>query len=1089
MLHAQFERAAVLGTVRDASNAVIPGASVTLTNIQTGIVREAMTDTVGNYQFLNVQIGQYQVEAEQIGFKKAVSDVFTVVVGARQRADLMLEVGEATETVEVTGAAPIIETDSSDRATVVGSKQAVELPLNGRSYADLTLLAPGTVQALRGSLSGRNASYHVNGLRSSYNNFTLDGVDNNSYGTSNQGFSSQVVQLSPDAVGEFKVVTNNFSAEYGRAGGAVINAAYKSGTNQYHVTAWEFLRNTDLNAVGFFKPANGKPNLVQNQYGVAGGGPIVKNKAFFFGDFEGLRRRQSQLRFATLPSAAQKAGNIGAPIVDPLTQTPYGGDGGTVPLSVQTDFARTVLGDLPNPNRAASAAGRIGGNNFESLPSEIQDDDKGNVKIDYYANDKLTFFGRYSHRELNWFNPDEVPGRSGGDSNGNVFARNMGVVGGVTWSMSPTSLLEARVGFTHSRGGKNAVNYELANMSELYGIPNIPNDPRIGGGLNNQNISGFNSFGRQTSNPQFQDPDVVNPRVNYSNILSSHTLKFGWEYQVIHTDINDLAPPYGSSRYNGRFSGASLSTPSGFDPNLYNLADFFVGAQSDAQLSRFEILKYRQHMNFFYVQDDWKATSRLTLNLGLRYEYATPQWDKFNRIGNFDPDTASLFFASDGSTFDRALVKPDRNNWGPRIGAAFQVNSKTVLRSGYGVSYVHFNRMGGENILGFTGPFYFSTSWNQVPSAVDPRGLPTCSDPNQTFGSCFILTQQGFPAGFISPEQYSTETARVNYQPTDNNSGMVQSFHFTIQRQLGRNLALDVGYIGNFGSSQLILGDYNQATPNAPGENIPLQQRRPFGGYTFIQAAIDDGKTWYNAVQAKIEKRFSDGFYLLNSFTWSKAIDNAAGHLETYNGDSSRVQLFNLPAEKGLSSYDVPVNNVTSLIWEIPFGRGRRFGSGSHPIVNGVLGGWTTTLIHTARKGYPINVTYSPASALTVCSSCSMRPNYVGGELVNADKPIDNFFNSAALSQPQLGDPNVPFGNLGRNVARTHDFWQADFGLYKAFALPREGSEIEFRSEFFNLFNRTNFLAPSQNFSNSNFGRITSTFPARQIQFALKLYW
>jgi len=1088
-LSAQFERAAVLGTIRDASQAVVPAAEVTLTNIATGVEMRATSDQVGSYQFLNVAIGQYQVAAAASGFKTAVSDIFTVVVGARQRADLTLEVGRASEVIEVTGAAPLIETESSDRATVIGSKQAVELPLNGRSYADLTLLAPGTVQALRGSLSGRNASYHVNGLRSSYNNFTLDGVDNNSYGTSNQGFSSQVVQLSPDAVGEFKVVTNNFSAEYGRAGGAVINAAYRSGTNRYHLTAWEFLRNTDLNAVGFFKPANGKPNLVQNQYGISGGGPIVKNKAFFFGDFEGFRRRQSRLRFATLPTVEQKAGSIGAPIVDPYTQTPYGGGGDVVPQSIQLPFAQQVLGDLPNPNRGASVTGDIIGNNFESLPSERQDDDKGNIKGDFYANDRLTMFGRYSHRELNAFDPDEVPGFSGGDSNGNVFARNIAFVSGVTWTMSPTSLLEARVGITQSRGGKNAVNFERDHMTDLYGIPNIPRNDRIGGGLNAQEVNGFNDWGRQTSNPQLQNPDVVNPRVNYSNIWGQHTMKFGWEYQVVHTDINDLSPPYGRSEYNGRFSGASLSTPDGFDPNLYNLADFFVGAQSDAELSRFEILKYRQHMNFFYVQDDWKINPKLTLNLGLRYEYATPQWDKENRIGNFDPDTESLFFATDGSTFDRALVRPDRNNLGPRIGAAYQITPKTVLRGGYGVSYVHFNRMGGENILGFTGPFYFRTEWNQVPDAVDPSGLAPCNGPSDTFGTCFIRTQDGFLDGFIAPEQYSTATARVNYQPTDNNSGMVQSYHFTIQHQLAKDLALDVGYIGNFGSSQLILGDFNQARANNPGENVPLQLRRRFEDFTFIQAAIDDGKTWYNSLQVKLEKRYSDGVYLLNSFTWSKAIDNAPGHLETFNGDTSRVRLFGIENERGLSSYDVPVNNVTSLIWEIPFGRNRRFGGNVNPIVNGILGGWTTTLIHTARSGYPINVYYGAPSALQVCSGCRPRPNYLGGELVNDGRPIDNFFNESVLAEPQLGDPDAPFGNLGRNSARTHNFFQADLGLYKAFNLPRDGSEIEFRSEFFNLFNRTNFLAPGQNFAAGSFGRITGTFPARQIQFALKLYW
>jgi hypothetical protein len=398
-VQAQADRAAVLGTVLDSSGAVIPDATVQLSSIQTGITRSVVTDRAGNYQFLNTPLGEYQVEAEIAQFKGVISDVFTVAAGARQRVDLALELGAATETVEVTGAALLIETDTSERSTVIGSTQAVDLPLNGRSYADLTLLTPGTAQSLRGALSGRDASFHVNGQRSSFNNFSLDGVDNNAYGTSNHGFSSQVVQLSPDAVGEFQVVTDSYPAEYGRAGGAVINAAYRSGSNEFHVTLWEFLRNTELNAVGFFKPQNGQPNLVQNQYGVAGGGPIATNRVSFFGDYEGLRRRQSQLRFATVPTAEQRQGILDAPVVDPYSGNPYGGNGGTIPIANQLSFSQQVLGDLPIPNRVGSGALGIG-NSFESLPSEMQDDDKGNIKGAVYLNSTTTFFGRYGHREL-----------------------------------------------------------------------------------------------------------------------------------------------------------------------------------------------------------------------------------------------------------------------------------------------------------------------------------------------------------------------------------------------------------------------------------------------------------------------------------------------------------------------------------------------------------------------------------------------------------------------------------------------------------------------------------------------------------------
>jgi hypothetical protein len=803
------------------------------------------------------------------------------------------------------------------------------------------------------------------------------------------------------------------------------------------------------------------------------GGPIKRNRAFFFGDYEGFRQRQSELQFAMVPTVDQKGGVIGEPVGDPYTGTPYGGGGDRVPESLQTDFSRLVLADVPNPNRSGS------GDNFENVPKGTLDDDKGDVKVDLYGSDKLTFFGRYSHRDMQQFEPDEIPGPSGGNSNGHVRVKNKSFAAGATYTLNPVSILEARLGWTKTGAGKRPVDFDGPHVSDYYGIPGVPVEEEIGGGLNSHGVSGFDSWGRQTSNPQFQNPVVWNPRVNLSTIAGTHTLKFGYEYQRINTEINDLAPVYGQSSYSGRFSGL------GSGGNLSNLADFFVGAQSRLSMSRFEILQYRQRMHFGYFQDDWRVTPNLTVNLGLRYEFSTPQWEEDNRLGNFDPAAASLVFAQDGGIEDRSTLQPDYNNWAPRLGLAYKVSPKTVIRSAYGVSYVHFNRMGGENILGFTGPFYFSVSRNQVAPAVPNGGEPLCGA-GQDFTTCFTRTQDGFPSNFVAPEQYSTLTSRVNYQPRDNRTGYVQSWHFTIQRELTRDFLLDVGYVGNRGVKQLILGDFNQARPNEAGENTPLQRRRPFQDYSFIQIAMSAGNTYYHALQTKLEKRWGNGLYFLNSYTWSKAMDNAPGHLENFNGDNSRINFRNLASERGLSSYDTTHNNVTSIIWELPFGRNRRWGSDWSGVVNALLGGWRTTVINTARSGYPVNVFYGPSSQFQVCSSCSPRPNAIG-PIENPDKDIRNFFNLDNIVIPT--DPTQPFGNLGRNAARTHGFGQLDFGLHKDFLLPREGSRVEFRAEFFNLFNKTNFLAPNSRADQGNFGTINNTFPARQIQFALKAYF
>ena len=1074
---AQFETATVLGTVRDATGSAVPSCNVTLEGVDTGISARTLTDGDGNYQFFNVKIGRYRVQAVREGFKTAASETFAVAVSARQRVDLRLEVGDVAESVTVTEAAALLETDTSARGTVIGRKQIEDLPLNGRAYADLTLLTPGTSQAQRGLRDGRDASYHVNGLRSSYNNFTLDGVENNAYGTSNQGFSNQVVQVSPDAVGEFKVTTNNFSAEYGRAGGAVIVASLRSGTNDLHFTLWQFLRNTKLNAVGFFKPQFGKPTLIQNQFGAAAGAPIVRNKTFFFADYEGLRRVEKSLVFADLPTAEMRQGIFsGVALADPYSGTPV--PGGRVPASQVTPFARRVLDDLPQPNRPG--AGRLGiGSNFESLPAKRVPDDKGNFKIDHYFSSRLTSFFRYSQRELNQFEPPNIPGPSGGNSNGNVFVRNRAFAAGTTYSLTPTTLAEFRLGFTQTDGGKSPVNAGAPPLEETYGIRGVPRDPRVGGGLNTHSVTGYTQFGRQSSNPQFQNPDVLNPRVNLSTIVRAHTLKFGYEHQRIATEINDLGPVLGRSNYAGQFSRA----PGAAATELYNLADFLVGAQSQLELSTFEVLDYRQRMHFFYLQDDWKVSPKLTLNLGLRYEFATPQWDAQNRLGNFDPAGRRLIFAKNGSLFDRALVDPDFNNLGPRVGGAYQLTSKTVVRGGFGVSYIHFNRMGGENILGFTGPFVIRVTQPQIAPGVASGGQPLCAA-GQT-RNCFVRTQDGFPADFLDKAKYDPSRSRVNYTPRELPTGSVQSWHLTIQRQLASDLALDLAYVGNRGRNLMILGDFNQARPNELGQSLGINQRRPIPGFSEIQISTNIGESSYHSFQAKIEKRYAQGFFLLNSFTWSKAIDNAAGHLETYNGDNSRVNLQNLASERGLSSYDLRLNNVSAVIWDLPYGRGRRWGSGLNPVLNGLLGGWRTTLINSLRSGIPVNLIYSAPAAFQVFNG-SPRPN-ISGPVETADRNIFQHFIRANISQPT--DVRFPFGNAGRNIARTRGFAQADFGLYKQFPLRREGSRLEFRSEFFNLFNRTNFREPNSNVSSGSFGQVTANFPPRQIQFALKLYY
>ncbi len=681
----QFETSAVLGVVRDASGAVIVGAQVKLENQRTGIVQSAVTDGQGNYQFLDVRTGEYKLAAQSPGFKVATAGPFEVTVNARQRVDMVLEVGSVGESVTVGGDIVQVEADSSERGQVVNRDAIVGLPLNGRSNATLMLLAPGVRQAY--GLSKREASFNVNGQRSSNNNFILDGVDNNAYGTANQGLSNQVVQLSPDAVQEFKVVADNYSAEYGRAGGAVVNATMRSGTNQLHGSIWEFMRNTDLNAVGFFKPTGGtKPTLVQNQFGGAAGGPIRKDRLFIFGDYEAERDVSHKLVFATVPRLNQQKGIMGVPVRNPYTGALYPGN--TIPQTDITGFAATVIAGLPAPNLAASS------NNYSSLPASSDQDDKGDVRVDYYVSPKINSFGRFSEHEFNQMAGPSIGGPSG--QGAGVYSRVLAyqAAGGTTWTIGPTSLLEFRLGASLTEGMKAPATMDGGpDMLAAYGIPGLPTDSSITGGLNTQKISGYGTLGRDWSSPQHQNPLVVNPKVNYSRIQGRHTLKAGYEYQAVNTEIDDFHPKYGQDTYNGQFSRPTSVTKSN---NLYNVADFLLGARSQYYLSNLTVANMRQRMHFLYFQDDFRISHNLTLNLGLRYEYSTPWWERDNKLGNFDPASGKLLHATDGSLYDRALVDANPHNFAPRVGMAYALNSKTAIRAGYGLSFIEFNRLGSD---------------------------------------------------------------------------------------------------------------------------------------------------------------------------------------------------------------------------------------------------------------------------------------------------------------------------------------------------------------------------------------------------------
>jgi hypothetical protein len=1095
-LFGQFDTAEVLGTVRDKTGGVVPKAALTLLNVDTGILAKTTADDSGNYMFSNVKIGRYKVTAEMKGFSTEVASDIGVNVGARQRVDFALAVGAVTETVEVSGAAAALETDSSEHGQVIQSAAITELPLNGRNYADLALLSANVVKspiAVSFSPSGtpREGSFNVNGMRSTYNNFLLDGLDNNAYGPSNQSYSSQVIQASPDAIAEFKVITSNYSAEYGRVGGAVVNAVMKSGTNQFHGTAYEFLRNTNLNATGFlFSPAVFvKPTLQRNQFGATIGGPLIKNRLFFFGDYEGQRQLQRYLNFDSLPTATDRAGILPVAVVNPLTGVVYPANT-QIPLSSLNPFAAALLGGLPTLN----GPGRS--NNYEALLLIRDYSDKYDIKLDGQINDRMSAFLRWSQRkDIQYYQPS-FPGPSGGDGNGYIHSIDQNASLGYTWAVTSTSILEARVGWTHIVAGKQPALLGGPSLASLYGIQGLPTTPNLTGGFNTQTISGFTALGRQTSNPQFQNPTSWDPKLNYSKNMGRHSIKTGYEYLNIHTEILDVNPLYGQDVYAGQFSkptcpqlGQASGCTIASDATSYNLADAIFGLPSQINQGSYTVVNLRQYVHSLYVQDDWHVSPKLTVNVGLRWEFATPLFERDNNYSNFDPTTNTMKKASSGSLFNRSLVNPDYKDFGPRIGLAYSFSPKTVVRAGYGISYTFFNRVGSA-LEGINAPQALFGVLNQ-------------SILNGVVPSTFLTTQNSFTTGIANPSAFNPVNSNVVYVPPDTKWPYIQNWFLSVQRQITKSTLVEVSYNGNHSLRLPILADYNQANVNAVTATcnpptitsgcLGVQARRPIPSFGPITWADPAGDNHYNGLSARLEHRFGGGLYFLNSFTWGKAMGNSEQALETYAGyfQANPQNIRNLAAEKGPSTFDVKLNNVTSIVYQVPFGKGRKYGGSMNPFLDAVVGGWEFNTINIAHTGTPLDVVYA-ASTINDNTGLSndyrgqafLRPNVSGSAASQStSQMLNTFFAGYTFTTPLA---TAPYGNVGRNSFRAPSFEQWDFAANKNFRI-RESIRLQFRSEFFDLLNHTNFGVPNTRTTDAAFGTIRSTYPSRQIQFAMKL--
>jgi hypothetical protein len=1116
----------IAGTVRDASGAVVAGARVTVTDVERGLTYVATTSEIGDYVAGPLRVGKYTVTVEQPGFKKAVSVPVSLDVQQRIVVNFDLQIGQVGESIEVTGAAPLLETETSGLGQVIDNKRVANLPLNGRNFAQLALLTAGTAPSEPGARDEGGFGFSANGARSLQNNFLLDGLDNNSNLPDLLNETNYVIQPSVEALEEFKVQTNSYSAEFGRGNGAIINATIRSGTNQWHGSAYEFLRNEKLDAKNLFDPAD-QPiaPYKQNQFGATFGGAIIKNKTFFFVDYEGLRIRQAQTLTGTVPDDNMLKGDFSSLIdytkptgTDCLGHTTYLGeifnsrlarvtDTTACGVAFQYDETGKPLNVIPtgmlDPLSLAIAKlypkSNVNGLGFNYVANPVRTENRNNadIRVDQKFTDKDYAFFRFSYEDQ----PSVIPGpfsSTGGDGGGffggvednayRSFAASW------THTISPTLVNEFRVGYNRVNSQRlqensDKTSEELLNYPGGFpGIPNVPNN----GGLPQLTYSDVSTIGSPTFLPSHEVQNTYSFLDNLTWVHGKHSYKFGTEIRGEGFTIFQPAAPRGTLD----FGPILTDNPADLNSGGSGFASFLVGLSDGGSINNLHNIYYHRPTYAFYVQDDWKVTTRLTLNLGLRYEFFATIKEAHHLLGTFDlasdtmivprgldvsltPTIATIFPLSASGT--PGLISPDANNFAPRIGLAYQVTPKLVVRSGYGIFYGG-NEAGpwSNPSMGFNPPFFTIQNFNQ------PCGA-AAANPDPAFTDCSLAEiptlADGFPANALvdpnTPFVFSVNPHLV--------TPYMQQWHLSTQYQLPGETVLEVGYAGSNGTKQYLFFNANQASPSDNASD-PLAPRRPFPALDNSIAEIQSaGRSNYNSLQVRVEKRFSHGLSFLAAWTWAHSLDLASNaDLGAQNGGDFRYNVHPY-WEYANSDFDIRHRFVFSYLYELPFGRGKRFLGDVGGVTNQIVGGWQIGGITSISKGNWYTIVDGNSNSANTDGQA--RPDLIGDPHATPCDP-GTFFNTCAFGDPAQG----LFGNVGRNTVQGPGYQIWDFSLFKIFQIT-ERTKLEFRSEFFNIFNHPNLQFAKSGPQNSintttfgtpQFGFLTAARDPRQIQFALK---
>lgn len=1063
------QTASIQGVVTDASKASVPEAEVIITNAATGVKYRVLTNETGFYIVRSLAPGDYDVAASKSGFAPVTTTGLRLNVEQAARVDFTLEVGAVTQTVEVSAAAAMMDSQTSTVGQVIANKQIVELPLNGRNYLELARLTAGVGPA-RGSRSSGRGAFSAVGSNGSQTNIMLDGMDIASRLSGGiLGQEAQIVTPSIDSVEEFKVVTNNNSAEYGfRMGGTVI-VSTKSGGNEFHGSLFEFLRNDKMDAANFFAVGRPKPPYRQNQFGGTLGGPVLRNRTFFFASYEGTRVRLGQSRTSRVAPEAYRNGDFrGARTIYDWQTTrrdtsgnfvrdPFPGN--QIPGNRFDRVAKQVVDLYPAPNLP-------GVNNHFFSPTQANNNDQGDLRVDHHFTEANRAFFRYSRRKADRANPGPLPLPADGGAWQMEGLDGHGVIMSLNSTISPAVNNEFRFGFT--RGGTLRDLPWTENLNQKLGIPGIPELGKFNDrGLARFAASGYAAVGAATFWPNQNNVDLFQFSNNLMIIRGRHAIKMGVDFR--REELYRQAARFARGFF--AFDGSFSQNPQDRGRTGDAMADFLLGTANTSTLGNANG-ETAVTLNWAgFVQDDWRITPRLTLNLGLR-------WDLFGPASfrHFDETPVSNYLFTSGSQ-DFKIVRPkdesdcgcdlDLNNFAPRIGFAYQHNPKTVLRSGFGVAY------GQPDSISFFGDARFQNL---------PPEFTEITFPSDRLQQPSRIVAQGFPAGLI-PAKEVQENVFVNTAPPFMPTQYAMQWFFDVQRELPANTVFTLSYLGKGARHLVQIRNLNQPRTPGPG-TVKSRSPWPFFGWVVLRDPL--GNSSYQGLSAKVEKRYSQGLSLLATYTWSHSIDNVAEAL-TVAGGQELQDNYDARRNRGNSVFDTRHYFSSSIVYDLPFGRGRRWLNRAGPL-DWLLGGWQLGGILLFQSGAPFtplvstDISNTGTSNPTGGTSNQNHPNRVAsGALPAGERSIQRWFDVGAFPIPQL----YTYGNSGRNVLNGPDFRNLDLKIAKNF-LIKENKRLEFRCELFNSSNTPHFANPASNVNLPTAGRITSAGAPRQIQFGLK---